>query len=205
MKPNKQPKTPSQNKTSNETKAAAVSNSNLTKTPQDLLEVAVVGKIFGVKGALNLRNKSDFVEQFRVGAEFLLGDGRVVKIKQIHDNKAVFEGYEDANLAQMLVNQTLYRTKETTKKECKLKKGEFFYFDILECEVTQEGEVLGVVKDILESGAGYLLGVATSEALLDAGEAKFFYIPYHDNFIEKVDVSAGRIWVKNAKAILQNS
>ncbi|WP_457564311.1 PRC-barrel domain-containing protein, partial [Caminibacter sp.] len=78
------------------------------------------------------------------------------------------------------------------------------WFDIIGCDIYEEGELLGKVKDIQRlPSADYLL-VQTSEEL--AKELpKSFLLPYQDQFIEKVDIEQKRIDAKGAKAILEAS
>ena len=44
----------------------------------DMLEVALLGKTIGLKGAIKLHNRSDFPSQFKKGAKFYLTDGETV-------------------------------------------------------------------------------------------------------------------------------
>ena len=96
-------------------------------------------------------------------------------------------------------------TKENTKKFCKLAKDEFFYFDIIGLEIYENSQILGVVSDIVETGANYLFEVSTSQNLTQNGLPKTFFVPYIDNFVEKISLDEAKIYTKNAKAILENS
>lgn len=173
---------------------------------QKMLEVAKLGRTVGLKGALRLHNLSDFLTQFKKGAVFYDNKGRKFTIKSFDSSASlvVFEGFESLESAKELVNTTLLRSIEETRKFCKLKKGEFFYFDIIGLEVFENGQRLGVVEDILENGAGVLLFLRTDEALL-ADYVKEFFIPYNDHFIVSVDLDSKKIISQNALAILENS
>ena len=48
----------------------------------DMLEVAKLGKVVGLKGALRLHNLSDFLAQFKAGAVFKYRGGQELKIKK---------------------------------------------------------------------------------------------------------------------------
>ncbi|MDA3046037.1 ribosome maturation factor RimM [Campylobacter sp. JMF_01 NE2] len=175
--------------------------------PENLLEVAKLGKTVGLKGALRLHDKSDFPKQFKKGAKFYLQDGTVLEISAfLQSNSTVkFVGFESIELAQNLVNKTLYQTIENTRKNCPLKKGEFFYFDILGLSVCEDGEILGEVSDIMESGSAYLFEVKTASELVNLGLASTFFVPYLDNFVVQISLDERKILTKNAKAILENS
>ncbi|GEM_PF-714931 len=139
----------------------------------ELLEVGVIGKSVGLGGGVKIHNRSDFLAQFRAGAEFLLKNGEKLVLKSFNRERmtGIFVGYESVEEVKNLTNLTLYRTKEATRRDCKLKKGEFFWFDILGCEVFEDGEKLGEVSDILESGAGFLLGVSVASGLCGEGDS----------------------------------
>lgn len=173
----------------------------------DLVEVCILGKTVGLKGALKLHNRSDFMEQYKKGAKFYDKFGNILCIKSYEPSNSlvIFDGFESIEAAKGLVNRVLYRTVEDTKKSCKLKKDEYFYFDIIDSMV-YEGEILlGKIDDILEVGAGFLFDIKTSTELINKGLAKQFYIPYQDNFIIKIDINSKRVDVKNSMDILLNS
>lgn len=173
----------------------------------ELLQVAHLGKTVGLKGGLKLYNLSDFPTQFKKGAKFLLENGEVLEISSFNRENSVvfFKNYTDLDLAKVLINRTIFQTREATKSGIKLKKGEFFYFDILGLEICENGEVLGIVDDILEISFGYLLQVQTSESLIKSGFAMNFFIPYIDKYVIEISILDHKIFTKYAKLILQES
>ena len=173
----------------------------------ELLQVARLGKTVGLKGGLRLYNLSDFPTQFKKGAKFLLENGEILEICSFNreNSVVVFKNYTDLDLAKVLINRTIFQTKEATKSGIKLKKGEFFYFDVLGLEICENGEVLGVVDDILEISSGYLFQVQTSESLVESGFAKIFFIPYIDKYVVKISILDRKIFPNYAKLILQES
>ncbi len=173
----------------------------------DLVGVCKLGKTVGLRGALKLHNFSDFPNQFKKGVKFYAADGREFVVKSYNSTSSliVFEGFESVELAASLVNLTLYRSAEDTRKHCKLGKDEFFYFDVIDCEIFEGDSNLGVVRDILEAGGGYLFEVVTADKLVKDGLAQSFYIPYNDHFVLSIDVAAKKILVENSLAILENS
>ena len=173
----------------------------------DLIEVAILGKSVGLKGGLRLHNRSDFPEQFKKGAKFYDKNGSelVVKCFDGSNNTILFVGFESIESAKTLTNKILYSTKELTRKNCKLKKEEYFYFDILGLKIIEDGEILGEVIDIEEGANNHLLYITTDEKLIKQGFVKNFYVPYVNRFVIKVDLDAGAILTKDAKSILENS
>jgi len=170
----------------------------------DIVEVATIGRCVGLKGYLKLHNKSDFPEQFKKGATFFDKNSVQLTIKDYNRQKelVLFENFDDLDLAKTLVNRTIYTTKELTRKNCKLKKDEFFQFGL---KVVENGEILGIVEDIQDNFANSLLYIKTDEELIACGKPKNFYIPYLEHFIESVNLNSGEILVKGARDILENS
>lgn len=168
----------------------------------ELLIIAQLGKSVGLKGYLKLHNKSDFLEQFKSGAVFDSSKGLKLKIKHFDRQRelVLFEGYESVELAKTLTNSYLYSSKERSKKELKLKKDEYFYFDIIGLKVLEDEQNLGEVVDILETGAGFLLLVKSSDEF--ANLSKEFYLPYVNRYIQKVDIASGHILASGAKELL---
>ncbi|WP_107952419.1 ribosome maturation factor RimM [Campylobacter concisus] len=173
----------------------------------NIVEVATIGRCVGLKGYLKLHNKSDFPEQFKKGATFFDKNNDQLVIKDYNRQKelVLFENFDDLDLAKTLVNRTIYTTKELTRKKCKLKKDEFFQFDIIGLKVIESGENLGIVEDIQDNFANSLLYIKTDEKLIMSGNPKNFYIPYLEHFIISVNLDNEEILVKGARDILENS
>lgn len=177
----------------------------MNTSDKKLFEVALLGRTVGLKGAIKLHNRSDFLSQFKKNAKFFLKNGEILEIKSFNKENmsVIFSGYESVELAKTLTNKLIYQDEATTRKTCKLQKDEFFYFDIIGLEVFEDTLRLGVVADILEVGINYLFLVKTDEGLSEF--ASSFYIPYNDNFIEQISLAESKIYTKNSFEILKNS
>ncbi|EEP3626604.1 16S rRNA processing protein RimM, partial [Campylobacter jejuni] len=108
---------------------------------KDFVQVAKLGKTVGLKGYVKLHNLSDFSSQFKKDATFFIKNTKeMLKIKHYNTSNStvLFENYEDIEKAKKLTNLILFQSIEKSRQTCKLKKDEFFYFDILECEVFEE-------------------------------------------------------------------
>ncbi|MBK2000887.1 16S rRNA processing protein RimM [Campylobacter sp. 2018MI35] len=176
---------------------------------EDFIQVAKLGKTVGLKGFLRLHNFSDFSKQFKKDSSFFIDRGHkklIVKSYNHANSSILFEGYESIEQAQELVNVILYQSIETTRKTCKLNKDEFFYFDILGCQILFQEQNLGQVINILEVGNSFLFEVETNKKLLVKNYPKIFFIPYLDKFISKIDVDKKNIFcTQDAFLILENS
>lgn len=166
--------------------------------------VARLGRTVGIKGFLKLHHLSDFPEQFKCGASFFDENGQNYTIKAFKADAVLFEGFESVELAKNLVNVKLYQSIEQSRKSCKLKKDEFFYFDIIGLKVFENDVFIGTVKDIMPLSAQDLLLVSCDERLDIRSKVKEFYLPYADYYIIKIDLSNSQIHTQNALTLLES-
>lgn len=170
--------------------------------------VAKLGRTIGLKGEMKIFIDSDFPEQFTKGATFTTNKKTSLTIKSINSNKQTvsFEEINDVDEAKKFTNATLFTSLEDTRDNCSLKEGEHFWFDIIDCEVYEGDLLLGKVKDIQRLPVSDYLEIKTDENLVKEGLSKLFLLPYDKtNFIENVSIEQKKIFVKDAKAILENS
>ena len=146
-----------------------------------------------------------------------------------------FEGITSADSAKQLVNAKIYATKTQSREHCKLKKDEYFYFDIIGLDIIEEGENLGIVRDIerignvdyfiVEMADNLASNIAakstqhkldkskniakstnlTTKSAKKQKKPKTFLVPYIDRFVLEVCLQTRRIFTKNAKSILERS
>ncbi len=170
--------------------------------------VAKLGKAVGLKGHLRLFIDSDFPEQFKKNATFTTNRNLQLKVSEYNPNRELikFENYDDVELAKKLTNQQLYVSIEDTKNNCNLEEGEYFWFDIIGCNIIEDGLLLGEVKEIHRYPLDDYLEVITSKQLVEKGLAKTFLIPYNKEiYIKNVDIDKKTIEVIDCLSILENS
>lgn len=170
--------------------------------------VAKLGKTVGLKGHLRLVIDTDFPEQFKKGVSYISNKNLTLTIKEFNNsNQTVqFENFEDIDLAKKLTNQQLFTTFEETRKNCKLDENEFFWFDLLNCKIIEEGKTLGEVVEINRYPSADYLEVKTEQTLVDQGLPKIFLIPkIFDVYILNVDIENKVIEVQKSFEILENS
>ena len=170
------------------------------------VEVAKLGRAVGLKGEMKLHLLSDFPEQFKKGAKFKIDDKELV-VEYYNPKRGVikFLGINTLEDAKKLTNKIIYSSIEETRKSCELKEDEYFWFDIIGCEVIEEGNRLGVVIDIQRFPSADYLFIKTDDELIKKGKAKSFLIPYMDKFIKDVNVNEKKIEVKEGFDILESS
>ena len=179
--------------------------SNLSK--KDLLHIATLGKSVGLKGDMKLHIKTDFPQQFKKGASFYISPQTQVYIEDVNLQKGTIRlrGCTTPEEAKKFTNAKLYSTIERTREECTLDNGEYFWFDIVGCEVVEDERVLGKVSEIERMLDTDYLKIITDEKLVQKKLPKSFLIPYNDNFIDSVDIEEKKIISKGGYDILEAS
>lgn len=170
-----------------------------------MIEVGKLGRTMGVNGGLKLHIFSDFPEIFHQDIDFflqregLLNDCIKVRIKSFEKGIIIFRGFESLESAKNLRNARLSVALEDTRQFCSLKEGEAFWFDVLGCEIIEEGECLGIVKEIERiANLDYLIIDAYPQ---DKKLPKTFMIPYISRFILKASFDEKKIFSQGAKEI----
>ena len=170
--------------------------------------VAKLGKAVGLQGHLRLFMDTDFPEQFKKGATFKTNRNLELKVAEYNTSRELikFENFDDLETAKKLTNQELYSTFEQTKENCKLKKNEFFWFDLISCNVYENDLLLGKVKEIQRYPLNDYLEIETSNELVEKDHPKVFLIPHiFDKYVLNVNINDKRIEVKDSLIILENS
>jgi len=182
------------------------------KADDNLVCVAKIGKSVGLDGKLRLHILSDFTEQFQKGSEYFLDNTNTkITIKSYQNGRVAFEGIDNVDEAKPLTNKLLYVDKQSSMQECNLKDNEFFYFDIIGCDILENNQTIGKITDINRYANIDYLSIQTTKELVseyakqDIKIPSNFLLPYQDKYIKKVDIATKQIIVENAKEVLLNS
>ncbi|MHB8621231.1 MAG: ribosome maturation factor RimM [Chloroflexota bacterium] len=156
-------------------------------------EWLVIGKVvaaFGTHGELRVLPQTDFPRRFAAGASvFLERDERSFTIVQsrLQNGQYVLRlaGVDDRDQAEDLRGRYM---RVPGQNLAPLEEGEYYLFQIMGLAVrTDEGRELGVVSDILQTGANDVYVVRS-----DSGEV---LLPAIKDVIKQVDLDAGRLTV----------
>ena len=174
------------------------------------LIVAKLGKTVGLKGQIKIYIDSDFPEQFKKGFSFKTNKNKILTIESINLKSKIvkFAEINDIDEAKKYVNSQLLISVKDTKKNCKLNTNQYFWFDIIGCEIFEDGINIGIIKDIhryplddyLEVHTNLSISIETVKKL-----PKTFLIPYNENYILDVNIDMKQINVKNSIDILKAS
>lgn len=165
-----------------------------------------VGKIvstFGLNGALKIYLYTDFAdERFKKGNEIFIGNistPNQIKMK-IQSSKPYknmyllkFEDFDNINDVEKFMNYYLWVDKAQQEK---LDDGEFYYHQIIDCKVvSNEGEDIGVIKEIISPGANDVWVVITEEK-------KEILIPYIDSVVKEVNVAKKTVIIELMEGLI---
>ena len=174
---------------------------------EKLLHIATIGKTVGIKGDMKFHLKTDFPEQFVVGAEFLSDKKDKIILDYVDLDRGLvrINALNNPEDAKKWVNAKLFATYEQTRESCTLGEDEYFFFDLEDCKVYEDGELLGVVYEVDRIANTNYLSILTDKKLIEAGYAKKFLIPFVKPFKQSVDIDTKTILVASGKDILKAS
>lgn len=152
-----------------------------------------IGKIVnthGIKGELKLLSDFEFKEKVFKPNFVIYVDSKEYIITSYRHHKIfdmiTLKGFNDINEVLFLKGKKVYCKKE----DLNLRTNEYLIQDLIGMNLIFNNEIKGTVKDIT-------LG---KNPLIELENNK--YIPYRDNFIEKIDTDKNEIVVKNCEGLL---
>lgn len=165
-----------------------------------------VGKIVnthGIKGEVRIISKTDFADQrYKKGNSLYLfmSEGAdpvelIVKSHRIHKNfdLLTFEGYDNINQLEKLKGGIL---KVPESQLGQLQKDEYYFHEIIGCTViTDKGEEVGTVKEILTPGANDVW-------IIKGKNGKEQLIPYIADVVKEIDVIEKKIVITPLEGLL---
>ncbi|MDQ7045481.1 MAG: ribosome maturation factor RimM [Sulfurimonas sp.] len=174
---------------------------------EQLLHIATIGKTVGIHGDMKFHDKSDFPEQFFNGSTFFTNLKKEITLVDVDLNRGLIriEGINSIEDAKRFTNVKLFTTRDETRKNCHLEEGEFFWFDIDDCEVYENDIHLGTVHEIERIAITDYLAMITDEKLVQAGHPKKFLIPFIKPFRVSVNIKKKIIIVEGGMDILEAS
>jgi 16S rRNA processing protein RimM len=174
---------------------------------EPLLHIATIGKTVGIKGELKFHIKTDFPEQFVNGSTFLINKNERVSLTTVDMQRLLVKvnGISNPQDAKKFTNAKLFTTREETRKNCHLEKGEYFWFDLEECQVYENEKLLGIVYEIERIGVTNYLSIVTDESLVKNGLPKSFLVPFIEPFKKDVNIEKKIITLSGAFDILEAS
>lgn len=159
---------------------------------EQMLRVGVITSTHGVRGEVKVFPTTDDAKRFKTLKKVIL-DGREpleLSIEQVKFFKNMvilkFKGYDNINDVEMFRKKSLYVTRENAVK---LKKNEYFIADLIGLKmISDEGEDLGELTDVLQTGANdvYVISKEGADDIL---------LPAIKDCVKQVDIEGGTMQV----------
>lgn len=135
---------------------------------EQFLRVGVISSTHGIRGEVKVYPTTDDPERFLDLDEVILDTGGEHKILTIEGvkffkNQVIlkFKGYDNINDIEKYLKKDLLVDREHAVE---LEENENFIADLIDMEVvTDEGKVLGILTDVIETGANDVYAVKTTE------------------------------------------
>lgn len=160
---------------------------------EDLFKVGVITSTHGIKGEVKVFPTTDDANRFKKLKKVILDTGKEkidMEIAGVRFFKNMvilkFKGIDDINDVEKYRKAELYVTRENAVP---LKKNEYYIADLIGMDVvSDEDEELGVIDDVLQTGANdvYVIKKAGCQDLL---------IPAIKDCVKEVDVEGGKMIV----------
>ena len=155
--------------------------------PKTAVTIGRITSIHGIKGELRVMPLTDFPERFAAGAEVWL-DGAPVRVRRgrQHGREMIvaLEGIETRDAAEALRGKELL-----APSPLELDEGVFYQHDIIGLRAeTPEGEALGLVAEVISTGA--------NDVYVVRGERGELLLPAIEDVVREIDVANGRVIVE---------
>lgn len=157
------------------------------------MELIKIGKIVnthGIKGELRILSKFPYKEKVFIKNMKVYIDKKNIEIintyrKHKNFDMVTFEGYSNINEVLKYKGKNIYINKD----DITLGQEEYLDEDIIGMTVIYKDAKKGKVSAIERYDKNTLLKIDTNN--------KYYLIPYNYNLIDKVDISSGKIYIKN--------
>ena len=153
---------------------------------ESLLRVGVIANTHGIRGEVKVYPTTDDINRFKTLKHVILDTKKEKKDLTITGVKFFkqtvilkFKEFDNINDIERYKGCDLFVTRENAVP---LEENEFFITDLIDCKVlTDEGEELGQLTDVMTTGANDVYIVETKEG-------KEILLPYIEDCIKSIDI-----------------
>lgn len=159
---------------------------------EDVFQVGVISSTHGIAGEVKVFPTTDDMNRFKKLKEVILDTGKetqLLHVQQVRFFKNMvivkFKEFQSINDVERLRGKSLYVTRENAVK---LQKDEYFIADMIGIRVvSDEGEELGTLQDVMQTGA--------NDVYVVEKDGEELLIPAIKDCILSVDVEEGKMEV----------
>ena len=170
-----------------------------------------IGKVLGahsLKGALKVVNVSDLPERFQAGNKVFISCSNnnvshyepytIEKVNSFKDKVLIVKLVEVGNrdIAETLRGCELFipmAIAESTRQL--LSKDDFYYYDLINCEVFHNNVLIGKVTDIMNAGGDVLI--------IENSDKKKMMIPFVKDMVDTANISNKRLDINPPEGLLE--
>ncbi|MGX7351668.1 16S rRNA processing protein RimM [Enterococcus canis] len=169
----------------------------------DYLNVGKIVNTQGIKGEVRVISTTDFPEErYKKGAELWLFQEKkpaiklVIKSHRKHKNFDIvsFEGHPNINDVEKYRDGILKVAKDELQD---LAEDEYYYHEIIGLKVTENGQEIGKVKEILSPGANDVW-------VVQRPNQKDLLLPYIESVITEIDLANGTVAVEIPEGLIDD-
>lgn len=168
---------------------------------ENILQVGVITSTHGVRGEVKVFPTTDDANRFKKLKEVILDTGKEQITLEIEGVKFFkqfvilkFKGIDNINDVEKYRQKSLYVTRQNAVR---LKRDEYFIADLIGLTIQNEdGEDIGVLKDVMETGANdvYVITMNDGRELL---------LPAIKQCVLNVDIEAGFMQIHILEGLLE--
>lgn len=166
--------------------------------------VGIIVNTHGIKGDLKVLSKTDFPQRFAPGSVLMMvaedeNESMPVTIASSRAHKSMYivklKGFGSINEVEQYKGWTL---KVSEEQQGELEEGQYYYHEIIGCRVvTEDGEELGAISEILSPGANDVWVVERPK-----GAGKPILLPVIDEVVRSVDVKGKNVTVSLMEGLI---
>lgn len=173
-------------------------------TDTEYFRIAKIKSAHSLDGKLKIYVISDIIERFIKGNTVYLKSGdkyikyTINSFQPVKKKDALLklDGVENRNSAELLDGKEIFISKadaESIRHE--LSDDTFFYKDIIGCQVKYKNEIIGIIADIMEGGAGNIL-------VVECIDKKSVLIPFVDSMVDTSGINDNIIIINPVEGLL---
>ncbi len=163
----------------------------------EYIQIGKISNVHGVKGDLKVIPLTDNMKRYDELSHVLIGmnkDEYEIETVSYSKNQIILKlkGIDDIKSAEKLRNSFLWIDKE----DAILPEGAFFLFDIIGIDVLDtEGNIIGKVRDVIQSGANDIYVIKSGE--------NDYMIPAVKEFVKQIDIDEKRMVIDPIEGMLE--
>lgn len=170
---------------------------------EDMLRIGVIANTHGIKGEVKVFPTTDDVNRYKQLKEVILDTGKEHKKLEIENIRffkqmviVKFKGIDTINDIEKYKGKDILVTRE---QAIPLEEDEYFIYDIIGATVvTEEGEEIGTLEEVLQTGANDVFVVTSLEG-------KELLFPVIQDCVREINIEEKKVTIHVMKGLLEES